>query len=79
MKTFKEVMLEIAKKRQTNIYGLAEKLSVTNQTLYATIAKKSLTVKKLQKWIEILELSDSEILDIVKSVSEYEVIKNSFE
>lgn len=72
-------MLEIAKKRQTNIYGLAEKLSVTNQTLYATIAKKSLTVKKLQKWIEILELSDSEILDIVKSVSEYEVIKNSFE
>lgn len=79
MKTFKDVMLEIAKKRQTNIYGIAEKLEVSNQALYATIARKSLTVKKLQKWIEVLELTDEEILDIVKCVSEYEVIKNSFE
>ena len=77
--SFKDVMLEIAASRKTNIYGLADMLGITNQSLYMTIAKKSLSLKKLEEWIKIFNLTDDEILSLVKARSETDIINESID
>lgn len=77
LQSLKEIWLEIAANRNTNIYGLANMIGMTNQQLYQSILKKSFSLKTLEKIANKLNLTDEEIACIVrcKSVTqlEYEI------
>jgi DNA-binding Xre family transcriptional regulator len=79
--SLKDIWLEIAANRKTNIYGLADMIGMTNQQLYQSILKKSFSLKTLEKIASKLDLTDREIACIVRCKSvlqlEYENINQN--
>lgn len=78
-KILKDVFLEIAEKRGTNIRGLADIIGVTNAALYRQIKTGNFTRLTLKKFIDKLNLTSEEITEIitVRSEDEYarEILK----
>lgn len=72
-RVLKDVFLDIAKKRGTNIHGLAEILGVNNAALYRQIRTGNFTRLSFKKMIEKFNLTSEEIIEIitVKSEDEY--------
>ena len=75
MKNLKDVFLEIASKRDTNIHGLADLLGCNNAALYRQIRTGAFTRISLKKMIEKLSLTDDEVLEIVHAKSDDELLK----
>lgn len=74
-KNLKDVFLEIAQRRDTNIHGLADILGCNNAALYRQIRTGSFTRISLKKMIEKLNLTDEEVLEIIHVKSDDELLK----
>lgn len=76
MRTLKIVFQEIAAKRKTNIKGLADMLGIEkHQSLFRRIWIGSFSLKFIRQMITDLELTDEEILEIVKTLPEAEIVE----
>lgn len=71
-RVLKDVFLDIAKKRDTNIHGLAEMLGVNNAALYRQIRTGNFTRLTFKKMIEKFDLTSEEIMEIITVRSEDE-------